>query len=328
MKTYSTLWRVAGALMLVMLIAPARAEAKRPKSVAKLVDAALAATISNGVKAYQKLLYLPSHGLKYCPALAKTRGWTTQDIRKDDEKYRTSVRSALAKCATMGDWRKAKQISVWGGFSARRMPECKGHAVYTIKRVKALYKLGSDYVEVALRAIGRVDGRYGMIQAPTCRQRKASYVEASPELRLGKACTLQAPGRTRSKQGWRPSPHHRDRNRVLGRHDVCSQSGTIAGIYAGIHRGLQRSYRDLLLEDTKVGPMPGYDQRTISLRGDTLMVRYHDCVRCAGYAGWSFLGRLSLLTKSELLELQRALGIPAKVGPLKTPAAWRKHYKK
>ena len=63
------------------------------------------------------------------------------------------------------------------------------------------------------------------------------------------------------------------------------------------------------------------------LDGKYLAVMYNDCWRCKGYRGWSFFGRVDWMPDEELKALQKLLGLPASVPPMRTTTAWSSYYK-
>ena len=319
-----------GALItLALMVSPVAAKSKRPKTMEALVNRALKAVTTGDARAYKRLLYLPSHGVKLCPSLFKQRGWNTSkaEQKRRNKRLRTKVDGALADCAKMGDWSKAKALHFSGGIQGRRRTACKKSVVFEFKEVKVLYRLGATHVELRLRTPGKVNGKFGFMKAPRCRLLPKNAHAWHRVLTLGAPCALKRASTSASDESWRPKADPAERNRVNRAIEICSDKGRIAGVYSFLH--LQdRSYRSLVLEEKQLGKMPSYDIRTISLEGDILRVRYQDCVRCKGRSGWTFIGRVSTLPKQELLALQVLLGIPAKVGPMRKPAAWRKHYKK
>lgn len=308
---------------------PAQAKTQRPQSMEALVTPALKAVQKGDVKAYQRLSYAPSDGVRLCPKFAKTRGWEAGSPKLGgfDKHLRTRTREAIKSCASLGDWTRAELIHIKGGVTERRIPICEKSTAYRVQEVKALFRVGTTHVEVTLRHPGKINGAYGFMNPPVCRPVVGQDVSWLTVLAFGQPCNLN---RARSTQGrpWRPSVDPADTNQIRSTHQICSADSKVAGMYGTVYSRFKPSFRTMTLESKVLGSGPAVDKRVITLSGNFLHVVYNDCMRCKGYNGWSFKGLVNRLPDSDLKELQSLIGIPANVPPLRSAQAWRAHYKK
>jgi hypothetical protein len=318
----------AMALVMTTFMVPADAKAKRAKTLSQLIDRALATVKKGDSKAFMSLMYLPHDGVRFCPNMKSVRGWkTAKDVKKATQKSKARVRNDMAECAKMGDWSKAKRLMMWGGEKEKPMPMCQKSKIITNNPIKVLYMLDKTPVEVRFSAPGRINGNYGFIRGPRCRQEHPIALKGKPFLQIGTPCPAQNIPSARPLPTV-PDADPKQRNKLLTPLSKCGEKGTIAAVYSWVGAATRASFKDTVLESKQVGGLPQADHREIFVRGDYLGVKYQDCTRCKGIGGWSFIGRPDAMNANDLKTLQTLLGIPANVALMTTTAAWRKYYKK
>ena len=107
----------------------------------------------------------------------------------------------------------------------------------------------------------------------------------------------------------------------------CGQDDLVAAIRQDLYRWPAPPSSALLLEEKQLQARP-LNMRKIYLDGHHIWARVDTCGNCRRMMGWCLIGDLRLMTKQQLLQLQKDLGLPDSVPPLREPAEWRTQYGK
>lgn len=106
--------------------------------------------------------------------------------------------------------------------------------------------------------------------------------------------------------------------------ELCGKDGAVAGVIVPVDHALDTppdSAEMLLGEREAREPRP--KETSVGAEGERLWVRAVTCGNCRRIMGWAFVGDLPRLDDAQISSIQKRLGMPPEVGPLRTVSAWR-----